>query len=165
MGNQSAVQTAIGRIVNRLYGSRVFRDISAQPEAEQVTAEDAAAFTTPPNHGVYDWVARIQYKKFELGTSFSVPVFFGAVPEDPNDWLVSPNLVGAHHAFVNDNPEECDNCRGQVDLVEEGFVHLNGDLISKSGLDSLEQDVVAPYLTKELQWKVIKVSNTRLSCY
>jgi len=171
MGNQQAVKTAIGAIVNRLYGASVFGSLSTHPALALTALSESAApaahtagghaggaSVAPPNHGLYDWVARIQFKKFEIGTSFSVPIFLGAVPDDPKEWLTSPNFVGAHHAFVNDNPEECENCRNQADIVEEGFVHLDAAILKHSGLKSLENDVVAPYLTKELNWRVMKVS-------
>jgi len=112
---------------------------------------------TPPNHGLFDWTARIEFKKYELGSSFSVLIFLGSVPEDPEQWLVSANFVGALHAFVNSKAGHCANCRNQGQLVQEGFVHLNQAIVQHSGLNSLDPDVVEPYLTKELHWRVQKV--------
>lgn len=111
----------------------------------------------PPNQGLWDWTARVEFRKYELGVSFSVLVFLGQVPEDPNEWLVSPNFVGAHHAFVNTAAGHCANCRNQGALVEEGFIHLNQAIAEHSGLSSLEPEVVEPYLTEQLQWRVQKV--------
>ncbi|KDR79498.1 hypothetical protein GALMADRAFT_208846 [Galerina marginata CBS 339.88] len=212
MANPQAVKTAIGNLVNRLYGSSIFGSFAAAPPAalattaafstsslaaevplvsaeapkavpvaeapapavaaEKADAEKQAAFSitsaphahgtshghlVPPNQGLYDWTARIEFKKYELGTSFSVLVFLGAVPEDPEQWAVSPNFVGALHAFVNSKAGHCANCRNQVQLVQEGFVHLNQAIVKHSGLNSLNPDVVEPYLTKELHWRVQKV--------
>lgn len=201
MGNADAVKTAIGNLVNTLYGSSIFGSFAAAPtststhglaafaapaqfaaslpptEAEKnpdigthekktpafhVTHRDGHRHGTPghivpPNHGLYDWTARVEFKKYELATSFSVLVFLGTVPEDPNDWLVSPNFVGAHHAFVNSKASACANCRSQSDIIEEGFVHLNRAIAKHSGLESLNPDTVVPYLTKELHWRVLKV--------
>jgi len=74
--------------------------------------------------------------------------------------FVSSNLVGAHHAFINGNAEERENCRSQVDLIEEGCIHLNRGIIKHSGLDSLDEDVITPHLAKELNWRVIKVRHS-----
>ncbi|KAF8903867.1 tyrosinase [Gymnopilus junonius] len=112
----------------------------------------------PPNHGLYDWTARIEFKKYEVGTSFSVYLFLGAVPEDPEQWHTSPNYVGGHHAFVNSKAGHCANCRNQGDIVEEGFVHLNHAIVQHSGLNTLNPEAVEPYLTKELHWRVQKVN-------
>ncbi|KAF8874304.1 tyrosinase [Mucidula mucida] len=115
---------------------------------------------TPPEGDFWDWTARIEFKKYELGCSFSVLLFLGAVPEDPEDWLCSENLAGAHHAFVNSSAGRCANCRGQGDLLAEGFVHLDNAIAQHSGLGSLEPGVVEPYLTQALQWRVQKVDGT-----
>ncbi|KIM38482.1 hypothetical protein M413DRAFT_75996 [Hebeloma cylindrosporum] len=114
----------------------------------------------PPNHGLWDWTARIEFRKYELGVSFSVLLFLGEVPEDPEQWLVCSNFVGAHHAFVNTAAGQCANCRNQGTLVEEGFVHLNHAIAEHSGLGSLDPEVVEPYLTEQLQWRVQKVDGS-----
>jgi tyrosinase len=114
----------------------------------------------PPNRGLYDWTARIECKKFELSSSYSVLIFLGDVPADVKDWQVSPNYVGSHYAFVNSAAEECANCRDQADLIVEGFVHLNQAIVKHSGLHSLEPDSVVPYLSKNLHWRVLKVKIT-----
>lgn len=201
LGNTSAVRTAIGRAVNRLYGGVFsgFETVSPQPAAEAEKAVEAeavapAAAAAPeaevanqkpfaafaersvprgvphhnpasshhavaaPNCGLYDWTARVEFKKYELGTSFSVVIFLGSVPEDTDEWLVSDNFVGAHHAFVNSAAGHCANCRNSSNIVEEGFVHLDKALVDLSGLHSLNPDEVVPYLTENLQWRVLKVS-------
>jgi tyrosinase len=55
----------------------------------------------PVDHIVYDWTARIEVKKYEVGGSFLVLLFLGVVPDDPRQWRSSPNFVGAHHVFAN----------------------------------------------------------------
>ncbi|KAF9044148.1 tyrosinase [Panaeolus papilionaceus] len=199
LGNTSAVRTAIGRAVNRLYGGVFsgFETVSPQPAAEAEKAVEAeavapAAAAAPeaevanqkpfaafaersvprsaprhnpasshhavaaPNCGLWDWTARVEFKKYELGTSFSVLLFLGSVPEDTDEWLVSDNFVGGHHAFVNSAAGHCANCRNSSNIVEEGFVHLDKALVDLSGLHSLNPDEVVPYLTENLQWRVLK---------
>ena len=112
----------------------------------------------PPNRGSWEWTARIEFKKYELGTSFSVLIFLGSVPDNPRELRTSPNYVGGHHAFVNSAANSCTNCRNQRDLVQEGFVHLNHGIIKHLGhTTSLEPNVIVPYLTKNLEWRVQKV--------
>jgi tyrosinase len=112
----------------------------------------------PPSQVLWEWTARIEFNKYELGVSFSVPIFLGAVPEDPQEWLVSPNFVGAHHAYVNSTAVLRANRQNQGNPVVEGFVHLNKAITQHSGLGSLEPAVVEPYLTQKLDWRVQKVS-------
>ncbi|PBL03308.1 tyrosinase [Armillaria gallica] len=115
---------------------------------------------TPALNSFHDWTARIWVKKYALGGSFSVLIFLGEVPENPESWRTSPSFVGAHHAFVNSAADQCENCRNQADLVIEGFVHLNTAIAKRSGLGSFEPAVVEPYLKRELSWRVQKVDRT-----
>jgi tyrosinase len=85
---------------------------------------------------VHDWACRIHCKKFELGGSFWVLIFLGQVPDDPSQWRSCPSFVGGHYVFVNSSADQCANCRGQADVVSEGFVHLNKAIASRSGLTS-----------------------------
>lgn len=113
--------------------------------------------SVPSNRGLYEWTARIEFKKYELGCSLAVLLFLGEVPDDPEEWQVSPNYVGGHHAFVNGSASQCSNCRSQADVVIEGFVHLNRGILTHSRLNSLEPSVVEPYLKENLHWRVQKV--------
>ncbi|KAF8148054.1 tyrosinase [Crassisporium funariophilum] len=198
MGNSAAVKTAIGKIVNQLYGSSAaFSAASVAPtgvtegEAKQkitsfastashqqvLLADISRSVQSPaePQHDhhipekqptellsqdLWDWTARIEFQKYELGCSFSVLLFLGQVPEDPEDWLVSPNFIGAHHAFVNSTAGQCANCRNQGNLVGEGFVHLDNGISLHSGLTSLDPSVVEPYLTEALHWRVQKADGS-----
>lgn len=130
---------------------------AVQPHAEPQVHVSAGGHLPAHGHGFYDWTARIEFKKYEFGTSFTVLLFLGPVPEDTEQWLVSPNFVGAHHAFVNSAAGHCANCRNQGDVTVEGFVHLTKYISQHAGLPSLNPDVIEPYLTKELHWRVLKV--------
>ena len=99
-----------------------------------------------PNHSFWEWTARIRYEK-ELGTGFSIFVLLGQVPENPQDWQTSPNYVGLVHAFGHHG-------RRRPGVVLQGFVHLNHAIARLSGLTSFEPNVVEPYLTNALQWRV-----------
>ena len=128
--------------------------MNIHPSANPTVVEQSPA---PPDRGMWDWTARVEFKKYELGISFSVLIFLGQVSENPREWRISPNYVGGHHAFVNSAANSCANCRNQQELVVEGFVHLNHAIVKHSGLGSLEPNVVGPYLTHNLHWRVQKV--------
>lgn len=186
--DQNTIRDAITKIVNCLYGYPA-AGVPLEPQAENAVAKAMAADTgapsavesersvslplaapntthephgtlVPPDLGLYEWTARIEFKNYELGCSFSVRIFIGDPPEDPAEWPVSREFVGAHHAFVNTAADQCSNCRNHRDLVEEGFVHLNWAIAARSGLGSFDPEVVEPYLTKELHWKVQKMDGT-----
>ena len=183
LGNQDAVRTRIAQVVNDLYGpSRRGRSIfspvmnlatsapqaamaksSSQPSGESDDEPDVPVTISGGEGaapgGYWEWTARIRFKKYALGCSFSVLLFLGEVPEDPAEWRMSPNYAGAHHAFVNSAPQRCANCRRQAELVIEGFVHLNEAIASHSGLGTFDPDAVKPYLQENLHWRVQKVSD------
>jgi tyrosinase len=75
----------------------------------------------PPNIGLYEWAARVECKKFELCCSYSVLIFLGDVPDDPEEWQVNPNYVGSHYALVGSAAEENESCRHKADSVIEGI--------------------------------------------
>ena len=103
---------------------------------------------------IYDWTARIHFKKYELGQSFTVLLFLGDVPTDASQWRTSPSFVGAHVAFVNSAADQCANCTEQADVVAEGFVHLNKAIAKLSGVSSFDHRHVIPYLQDNLLWRV-----------
>ena len=153
LNNRDAVKTAINNSVDKLYGAggkKFFSRLQAEPSAEGVRTQEASTV-------INDWSTRIHVKKYELSGSFSVLIFLGEVPEDPEEWCTSPSFVGAHHVFVNGAADQCDNCRSQEDLVVEGFVHLNLVIAELSGLPSYEPSVVHPYLRDNLSWRIQSV--------
>jgi len=172
LGNPAAVQKAIAAIVNKLYGSAVFgvlpgRGIAPAVQEPAAAAQQPVAASAEDNHPTIqhaehghgyprDWTARVEFKKFEIGQSFSILLFLGSVPEKPEEYLTSPHYVGGHHAFVNSSPSHCENCQSQKDLVEEGFVHLSRGILQYGQLESLDAEVVEPYLTKNLHWRAVK---------
>lgn len=150
MANPAAVQKAIAAIVVGLYGDAVLGLLPAKASTIAGTAAGQ----------LWDWTARVKVKKFEIGTSFSILFFLGSVPENPKEYLVSPNLVGAHHEFVNSSSERCANCKVQEDVVDEGFVHLDGGILDLGNLFTLDPDKVEPYLKKELHWRAVGLDSS-----
>lgn len=179
MGNKEAVRQAISKIVNELYGddSSVFSSFpgasslfstqaafAAPQPAEDAPAPAAAPgpILATPGGGttIPDWSVRVRVKKYERDESFSVILFLGDVPEDPEEYFSSPSYVGDHSVFVNAAVEKCENCRVQREagIVTEGFIHLNKVIAARSGLSSLDEAEVVPYLQKNLHWRVREVS-------
>ena len=107
-----------------------------------------------------DWTVRVRVKKYELGGSFDVLIFL--TPDDVETLeRSSPAYVGSFSAFVNSATEACANCQNQAEggLVIQGFVPLNHKINELSGRAStFDPEVVKPYLTDMLKWKVEKVS-------
>ena len=152
LGKPDAVKTAIHYYVESHYGSgggASRRLLRAGPSTEGVQAQEAS-------NVINYWSTRIHVKKFELSGSFSVLIFLGEVPDDPEQWCTSSSFVGAHNAFVNSATSQCDNCRSQADLVVEGFVHLTS-AIEKKSLPSYEPSVVRSYLKDNLTWRILTV--------
>ncbi|KAJ7620093.1 tyrosinase [Roridomyces roridus] len=129
-------------------------DLVQHNPTPHVAAQGPAAHN--PAEGTWEWTARVQVKKYEIGGSFLILLFLGTPPEDPKEWRTSHNFIGAHHVFANSVPDRCANCRTHRDAEVEGFVHLNDGIIEHGHLDSLEPAVVVPYLTHNLHWRVQK---------
>jgi len=175
MNNKDAVKKSILQAVNRLYGPGSppmhKRDVDAAVHAHGLGHGHSnsrrhhelarrAKYADLFKGSYSDWTARVLFKRHELGQSFSILFFLDEVPKDPQDWLVSPHLVGAHHAFVHSMASACPTCPQRMDTVEEGFVPLNPWIAEHSGLGSFESHLIEPFLTKRLQWRVQKCDGT-----
>lgn len=112
--------------------------------------------------------ARIRVEKYALNESFQVCIFL--VPEgvdnstisetDAKAWYESDYFVGQFCAFVNGTHRDmCQNCVNQKEenVVIEGYVPLDDAMIEISGWKSFDDEVVHPYLTKNLVWRCKKV--------
>jgi tyrosinase len=151
----------------------------AQPAAPQAAVAQAAAaashaaaaaavpgHSAAPGHSAGDpapvthWTARIRFKQYEIGGSFSVLLYLNAVPTNPEEYYTSPNYAGAYHGFVNIASENCTNCQNQAETGVEGYVHINDAILQHAHQTSLDPAVVVPYLTKNLHWRVVKLDGT-----
>jgi len=107
---------------------------------------------------ITEWTVRIRCKKFELGGSFSVLLFFFEVPDvpdNPNKWSLDPRCVGSFNAYVDEEPEDGDG-QGLTDATISGFVHINDSILKQSPQQSLDPDNVVPFLKEHLYWRVLK---------
>lgn len=158
-----AASLAVAHAASQVVGARaVFQaalatqtlgGVKSEPAPEHPSAPGDAVSTTIP-----DWSARVRCKQQEISNSFSVLLFLGNPPEDPASWCTSPQYIGPCDFFVNSASSHCENCTNNAEIESEGFVDLNDAILRHSGLNSLEESVVAPYLKDNLKWRVKKVS-------
>ena len=126
-------------------------------------AELQATFVNKSGGNIlHDWAVRVTCKKFELGGSFSVFIFLGEVPANPEAWFTDSGFVGTFDVFANSTPELCINCLTQPDDVF-GFVPLNRAILEHSGQPSLEDSVVVPFLEKKLNWAICMVGHLSIA--
>jgi tyrosinase len=149
-----AVQAAISQQVATLYGPQS----TAMNQNNKRSIVERGSFRPQLFTGSYsDWSARVTFQRSEIGHSFSIVFFFGDVPSDPQTWLMASNFVGAHHAFIHGM--QCTSC-DKDSFQEEGFVPLGPYLAEQTTMSSFDSGLVAPFLTKQLQWRVLSVSGS-----
>ncbi|KAG8922053.1 hypothetical protein FRC02_012164, partial [Tulasnella sp. 418] len=152
-------KNAITVRVNQLYGDE--DDIAAA--AALMGASSFAAIpqgvlsqksAQPSLEDRLDWTARVRSKLHQFGKSYTVLIFVGQPPAEEHDWRTSPHFAGSFAAFVNASPEECENCQDQADAVVEGFVSLRKFLQRYTQLETLEPEVVIPFLKDQIHWRI-----------
>ena len=100
-----------------------------------------------------EWTARVRCSQSELGRSFSVILFIGNVPDDPEQWVTSSSCVGFSDVYADSNSHK-DNGEDGV----QDFVVLNDGLLNHFAPSQLTPEVVALFLKTELHWRVHNVS-------
>lgn len=117
-----------------------------------------------PDNTFLEWIVNIKAQRHALDGQYSVHVFLDAV-EDTNValWPLSPHHVGTFAPLGQASGTGCTKC--QVDQADNrevtGQIPLTLALMERylAGLvDDLSVEKVAPYLTKNLHWRVVKVS-------
>ena len=99
---------------------------------------------------VKDWRAQVSCKEHQVGGSFSVYIFLGDVPPDPNQWLTDHALAGIFDVYTAIGD-------GDDGHVVNGVVLLNRWLSEKSGLPSFDESIVVPFLKRNINWAVRSV--------
>jgi hypothetical protein len=108
-------------------------------------------------HERIDWTVRVRTKLHQFGQSFTILIFVGDPPASEHDWRTSPHFVGAFAPFVNESPEECENCREHAQVIVEGFVNISKHLhrLHRGGhLSHLQPDEVVHYLKQKIHWRI-----------
>lgn len=98
--------------------------------------------------------------RLALNGSFTVFFFVGAFDENPATYHLTPTLAGKAHFFIAPS-EACENCfalgeAGAKVGQSTNITPILCDYIDQGQLASLEPDDVAPFLTENLKWRVIK---------
>lgn len=150
-GAASVFEGAVGSIAG------ITTNALAVPTSSSVPSPSAPAASSDVPTAIPYWTARIRCSLSKVESSFSVLLFLGDVPEDSTAWTSSPSFIGASDVFVNTVAEKCANCSQHADQILESFVDLNTAILKHSELGSLKEEDVAPYLQKNLSWKVKKV--------
>lgn len=117
------------------------------------------------NH-YHEYFADIRVDKYCLGGSFNVHVFMGDFNTDPVARMLDRNLVGTFTVFANDSDNTgCGKCKQNAEegLIVTTSIPLTGALLDRipdnsiPELQSLEPDIVVPFLNKKLHWRVNRV--------
>jgi tyrosinase len=107
-----------------------------------------------------EWTTRVKVDENAVGGSFSVLIFLGTVPE-PDRWRDTPSYVGSVSAYTGGygsyGSYGSGGPAGTTNLIE-GFVYLNENLASQLGSRKFDPETVVPYLTRNLDWRIEKVS-------
>jgi len=140
---------ALGEISQKLGVSLPVNKLSVDAEARQ----DVLA--VPVERGLADWRVRVSVKKYEVGGSFSVYLFFGDVPADSSQWYYDKSFVGTFDVFSTNAPDKCGNCVEQREKAIVGYIHISRAILERSDKGSLDKSVVLPQLEK-LRWAVKK---------
>ena len=118
-----------------------------------------------PDNKYLEWIINIKTEKHALGGQYTVHTFLGP-PDDetnPSLWPISPTHVGTFSPFGQASDTGCEKCQqDQRDQTEiTGQIPLTLALAERylAGIiGDLSPEQVTPYLTKNLHWRVIKVS-------
>ena len=112
------------------------------------------------------WEALVQFEKFTLSGPFDILFFIGDFAPTARKWFRDKNMIGTVFNWANADVEACPNCRVQAGggLTIAGGVQLthslldlikSGKLVNGSRLESLEPEVVVPFLTRNLHWRIL----------
>jgi hypothetical protein len=153
------------KTIMRLYGP------PASPTTNTVTALFSPSTTAdgpgpgavnaaPPEYTT-EWMARVRVQQFSLGQSFEVFLFLDEPPNRASEWYSARNLAGSVPIFTNSLPDQCENCRMNIDAFAEGVTTLTSSLNSRStpgsGLNMNDNSSVEAYLRANLKVGVQKV--------
>jgi tyrosinase len=102
----------------------------------------------------YEYACNIQTPRYALNGSYYIYVFNGAPASDnPSTWVTDANLAGLMGVLAY--PESM----GDSTLIVTGSIPLTRSLRSKVTLGSLISmafDIILPYLTKNVEWRIVK---------
>jgi tyrosinase len=120
-----------------------------------------------PNRTYNEYITNLRALKHGLQQTFRVYVFLGDFNPDPTTWPTEHNVVGRFTVLGRAGSTQCSQCQSDTadDLVVTGTVPLTSALLqdivsSSSSLHSLDPSEVAPYLERNLHWRVTVFDGT-----
>ncbi|KAK3372444.1 hypothetical protein B0H63DRAFT_551021 [Podospora didyma] len=107
-----------------------------------------------------EWITNIRVKKQAMDGPFSIHLFIGTVPDNPEDWILAPSHVGTVGVFAAS--DDGVNYRMSMSQLEvSSTIPLTTSLVKKvmlGELSSLEPRDVEPYLRRNIQKRILSVS-------
>lgn len=117
-----------------------------------------------PKNKYLEWITNIGAEKHALDGAYTVHVFLGD-PAESNValWPVAPSHVGTFAPLGQPSTTKCGKCvDDQIERIQvTGQIPLTVALVERylAGIiDDLSEESVKPYLTKNLHWRVAKVT-------
>jgi len=162
----------IGQIVNQQLPATTekLQTIVANLPSDETLIKNSQDPTKPflrdlaPDNKYLEWITNIKSEKHALDGGYTVHVFLGP-PDEANTglWTVAPTHVGTFAPLGQPNTTQCANCvDDQRDHTQvTGQIPLTIALVERylAGIiPDITPETVVPYLTKNLHWRVVKVS-------
>ncbi|KAK0657626.1 hypothetical protein B0T16DRAFT_434124 [Cercophora newfieldiana] len=157
----------VRKAINRLYGgssaASLFMKANSrisggnQPNGKQTDSSGLTRGVVFTGDRYREWIVNVRVRKQAIPEPFSVHVFLGDVPSDPQQWSLTKSHIGMVGVFSSD--EFYGMSTGQLDV--SGTVPLTTSLINKviaRELASLEPRDVKKYLGAKLCRRVLGVS-------
>ncbi|TVY38862.1 Tyrosinase [Lachnellula subtilissima] len=148
-GSDVDVKDQVLKAVNALYGDKTTNGTDGNNTPQR---RDAVV-----NHR--EWIVNLKADKHALNGSFFVHIFLGDFGSDPTGWSFEPNLVGTWAVLDKFNTANAPN------KPVSGTIPLTGvlsKLVLANELQSLDPDVVQPYLTANLKYRVTLLDDTEV---
>ncbi|KAK6337225.1 hypothetical protein TWF718_010006 [Orbilia javanica] len=114
----------------------------------RIRGRAAVATTTSPGENVTEWDINIIVDQAELPGTFSIYVFLGNPPADPNKWDMSTQKVSTMTLLGNPGSPKMSKL--------EGMTIPLSPLLAKKGVKGTEKDI-QEYLAKHLVWTCLSL--------
>ncbi|KAF2210376.1 hypothetical protein CERZMDRAFT_69382 [Cercospora zeae-maydis SCOH1-5] len=161
--NSDGSRDSIIGYVNRLYGPNPSATAGsskreAEPQLLQALGDVLSSNPLKASNGsLYQYQANIQTPRYALGGSYMVYLFDGKpASEDPATWASAENLYGPMGVLSQDS---MDGRAMNMSILTTASIPLTTKLTSLFDggiLGSLSELIIAPYLQKNLEWRIAK---------
>lgn len=94
-------------------------------------------------------------RRSAISSSFFIHFFLGSIPVSPQTWSFAPTLVASHSVLAPSSP-----ISRSGSVTSYGQIPLTHALLSSPEISRLEPDIVVPFLTRELSWRIQKLDGS-----